>query len=196
MKFTIIIPCYNSDKWIRQSILSALDQTYEETEVIFVDNESTDNSYAIAKSVGSDYGNFFHDKVKNIYPHCWDEPRARGFEMMTGDYVMILGADDFLEKDFVENCINILDKNQGKIKALQSPVLGINEHGTILQKNHHSYKSLQEFKDLCLKTCPVNSPSVVYDVNLYKEGMFKSYPEKYLSIERKLAIELPSNAFK
>ena len=99
--------------------------------------------------------------------------------MMTGDYMMVLGADDFIEKDFVENCVNILDKGQCKIRSLQSPILGIDEHGAILQKNNHSYNSLQEFKDLCLKMCPVNSPSVVYDANLYKEGMFKSYPEKY-----------------
>ena len=179
MKMSIIIPCYNAEKWIARSVRSALEQTHKDTEVIFVDNESTDDSYAIAKSVGSDYSNFFHDKVKNIYPHCWDEPRSRGLEMMTGDYVMVLGADDFIEETFVEKCLNILHKAKGKIRVFQSPIAGVDENGDMLQKSIHNYKSLQEFKDLCLRLCPVNSPSVVYDAKLYKEGMFESHPEKY-----------------
>jgi glycosyltransferase involved in cell wall biosynthesis len=48
-KITIIIPCYNAEKWIAESINSALSQTYENKEIIFVDNESTDNSLNIAK---------------------------------------------------------------------------------------------------------------------------------------------------
>ena len=51
MKITIIIPCYNAEAWIAESIKSALLQTYENTEVIFVDNESTDNSHAIALEI-------------------------------------------------------------------------------------------------------------------------------------------------
>ncbi len=50
-KFSIIIPCFNAEKWIEQCLLSALKQSYENTEVIFVDNESTDNSFEIAKEI-------------------------------------------------------------------------------------------------------------------------------------------------
>ena len=50
-KITVIIPCYNAEKWIEESIMSALNQTHEDTEVIFVDNESTDASYEIAKKI-------------------------------------------------------------------------------------------------------------------------------------------------
>ena len=48
---SIIIPCYNAEKWIEESIMSALNQTYQNTEVIFVDNESTDGSHEIAKKI-------------------------------------------------------------------------------------------------------------------------------------------------
>ncbi|HBY68300.1 MAG TPA: family 2 glycosyl transferase, partial [Flavobacteriaceae bacterium] len=43
-KISIIIPCYNSEKWIEKSVKSALNQNGEFAEVIVVDNESTDNS--------------------------------------------------------------------------------------------------------------------------------------------------------
>ena len=48
-KVSIVVPCYNSEKWIEQCITSALNQDYENIEVIFVDNESTDSSVEIIK---------------------------------------------------------------------------------------------------------------------------------------------------
>ena len=55
MKFTIIIPCYNSEKWIEQCVVSALNQTYNNLEVIFVDNESEDGSVGIVEKIKVDY---------------------------------------------------------------------------------------------------------------------------------------------
>ena len=46
-KVSIIIPCYNAEKWIEKCVNSALNQTYENIEVIVVDNESSDNSLVI-----------------------------------------------------------------------------------------------------------------------------------------------------
>ena len=46
-KVSIIIPCYNSEQWVEKSIMSALNQDYENLEVIAVDNESTDKTYSI-----------------------------------------------------------------------------------------------------------------------------------------------------
>ena len=100
---SIIIPCYNSEKWIEQALVTALSQTYDNTEVIFVDNESTDNSVAIAEKVKEEYPDLILSSAKNVYPNCWDEPRSQGFKLMTGDYVLVMGSDDFLHKDFIAN---------------------------------------------------------------------------------------------
>ena len=54
MKVSIIIPCYNSEKWIDKCLRSALDQSYEDTEVILVDNESTDDSPTIFKEIAKE----------------------------------------------------------------------------------------------------------------------------------------------
>jgi glycosyltransferase involved in cell wall biosynthesis len=51
---SILIPCYNSEKYISKTIESCLSQTYKNIEVIIVDDGSTDNSYQIAKSYESD----------------------------------------------------------------------------------------------------------------------------------------------
>jgi len=50
---SIIIPCYNAENWVRQSIQSALDQTWSPVEVIVIDDGSTDKSLEVIKSFGS-----------------------------------------------------------------------------------------------------------------------------------------------
>ena len=62
-KISIIIPCYNSEKWIEKSVKSALNQNGEFAEVIVVDNESTDNSLQIIKNIQKDF-------IKSKYYEC------------------------------------------------------------------------------------------------------------------------------
>jgi len=179
-KVSIIIPCYNSEKWIEQALVTALSQTYSDVEVLFVDNESTDGSVAIAEKVREEFPNLIMSSAKNIYPHCWDEPRSRGFELMTGDYVLVMGSDDFLHKDFIANNMRIFMAKPDDILALQSPIAGIHSNtGRTVNNVGHSYKSLKEFKNQCLERCPVNTPTVMYNTSLYRDGLLKTKPEKY-----------------
>ena len=115
-KVSIVVPCYNSEKWIEQCITSALNQDYENIEVIFVDNESTDSSVEIIKKIKSD--KLILSSVPNIYPHCWDEGREEGIRLSTGDYVLIMGSDDYLEDNFISNCMNVVMKLKNVIKDL------------------------------------------------------------------------------
>jgi glycosyltransferase involved in cell wall biosynthesis len=177
---SIIIPCYNSEKWIERALVTALSQTYDNIEVIFVDNESTDNSVSIAEKVKESFPQLILSSAKNIYPHCWDEPRSRGFELMKGDYVLVMGSDDFLREDFIENNMKFFKTRPGEILALQSPIMGIHsDTGKTAGIISHSYKSLEEFKQKCLNSCPVNTPTVMYNTSLFKSGLLKTRPEQY-----------------
>ena len=64
MKVSIIIPCYNSEKWIEECVLSALQQTYTDTEVIFVDNESTDGSVDLVRKIKEKHSNLIMSSAK------------------------------------------------------------------------------------------------------------------------------------
>ena len=179
-KVSIIIPCYNSEKWIHQSLMSALSQTWKNTEVIFVDNESTDNSVEIANRIFRENPHLKMARAENIFPNCWDEAKEVGFEMMTGDYVLVMGSDDFLHTKYIENCMRIISFDPDRILALQSPMRGVKENSSnIVNEIRHEYKSVEEFKKQCLERCPVNTPTVIYNRRLWDDGLLDTQPDKY-----------------
>jgi len=179
-KVSIIVPCYNAEKWIEECLKSALNQTYDNVEVIFVDNESTDKSVEIAKTIKEQNSELIISMAENIYPNCWDEARSEGFRLMTGEYVLVMGADDYLHPEFIGNCMKIFNKKPDKIKALQSPIKGVHsDRGTIVNEIAHKYNNLEHFKNLCVTKCPVNTPTVIYNVDLFKDGLLTTKPEMY-----------------
>lgn len=85
---SVIIPCYNGEHFLREAIDSALNQTYRPTEVIVVDDGSTDASTRIADSYGSPV------RVVRQSNHGESVARNRGMEEAKGEWVAFLDADD------------------------------------------------------------------------------------------------------
>lgn len=87
---SILIPCYNAERWIAQAITSALEQTWSQKEIIVVDDGSTDGSLAVIRS--------FADRIR------WETGPNRGgnaarnrlLELARGEWVQYLDADDYL----------------------------------------------------------------------------------------------------
>ena len=90
---SILIPCYNAERWIAGAIDSALAQTYASIEVIVVDDGSTDGSLAIIKSFG--------DRVRyESRPNGGGNvARNRLLGMARGEWVQYLDADDYLQPE-------------------------------------------------------------------------------------------------
>ncbi len=179
MKVSIIIPCYNAEKWVRQCIVSALEQDYDSFEVIAVDNESTDNTLQIIGQLKMEFPQLKTGTAPNLYKYCWDEPRDEALKMATGDYMTILGADDYLDKSYISNCMKFISTNPKKIKIFQSAIRGVDDNGTFKGDISHFYSSIEEFKRTCLSTCPVTTPTVIYNMDLWRSGIIKTYPEEY-----------------
>ena len=179
-KVSIIVPCYNSEKWIEQCVVSALTQDYDNIEVICIDNESTDNSVAAIEEIKKDYPELITGTAPNIYPHCWDEARSVGFEMMTGDYVLTMGSDDWIDRAFITNCMSFIMSAPDRILAFQSPVKGMREDQQVcIGEIKHIYQSLDEFKRVSLARCPVNTPTVIFNRKLYDNNLLKTKPDIY-----------------
>lgn len=87
--FSVVIPLYNKEAYITQTILSVLEQTYTNYEIIVVDDGSTDNGYNVVKSLA-------HPKIKLIHQENAgpSAARNRGINESSGDYIAFLDADD------------------------------------------------------------------------------------------------------
>jgi len=178
LKVSILIPCYNAERWIEKSVLSALNQTYENLEVILVDNESTDKSLEVVKKVQENHPQLVVSTAPNLYRYSWDEPVTEGLKLCTGDYITILGADDYITPHYVANVMNYISKAPDKILAFQSPIYGVQgAEETFLGEVGHHYKSLEEFKSLLFQKSPVNTPTMVYSRKLYSKNLLRWDPQ-------------------
>jgi glycosyltransferase involved in cell wall biosynthesis len=99
---SIVIPTYNQAKYIRDSIDSALNQTYKNTEVIVVDDGSTDDTGEILRS----YGNtiiHIHQENKGV-----TAAMNAGAMKAKGEFILFLSSDDILMPNIIERQLNIL----------------------------------------------------------------------------------------
>lgn len=112
---SVIIPLYNSEEYIAETIKSALNQTYKHIEVIVVDDGSTDNSLAVAKQYES-------EKVRVYHQENSGAPVARnyGFRLSKGQYIQYLDSDDLLTPHKIEKQVEALSKKDDDAIATSS----------------------------------------------------------------------------
>lgn len=116
MKVSILIPCHNAGRWIAAAVLSALSQTWTDTEVIVIDDGSTDNSVAVLRSFGS---RITWETGPN---RGGNAARNRLLEQATGKWVQFLDADDLLRPRKVENQLASWAAAGAKEDVIYSPV--------------------------------------------------------------------------
>lgn len=108
-KVSILIPCYNSEQFIAETLDSCLAQTYENIEVIVVDDGSIDRSLEIAKRYEANGVKVFSRSNNGA---C--AARNYAFAHSTGDYVIFLDADDLINATYVKNHIDCLKNTDYK----------------------------------------------------------------------------------
>lgn len=142
---SIIIPVYNREKYINEAILSAVNQTYQNIEIIIGDNKSTDNTWNLIKdwSYKDERIKVFQNE-KNIGPVLnWYEC----FKRANGEYIKILWSDDWMDKDFITKSLSIFDKETAFI--LSNHFIINEEDKKILFKSNYNKKEYTSFFYLC-----------------------------------------------
>lgn len=116
MRFSIIVPVYNVEKYLRKCVNSVLAQGFEDYELILVDDGSTDGSDAIC----DDYARKYPERIVTVHQQNSGQSKARneGVRLAKGEYVTFLDSDDFWRHTYALSDIDaIISKYQPDIVA-------------------------------------------------------------------------------
>ena len=107
---SVIIPNYNHAPYLRQRLDSIFNQTFQDFEVIILDDCSTDNSKEIIEEYRnrSQVRHIVYNKTNSGSPF---KQWAKGFDLARGEYIWIAESDDWAENNFLAELVPILDKN-------------------------------------------------------------------------------------
>ncbi|MFD2161021.1 glycosyltransferase family 2 protein [Paradesertivirga mongoliensis] len=107
---SIIIPFYNTERHLASCIESAINQSWPNTEVILVDDGSTDNSLSIATHYQNERIRVFRQNKGGA-----SAARNKGLREAKGDFIQFLDADDFLHPDKIKSQIELLEVDDDKV---------------------------------------------------------------------------------
>lgn len=192
---SIVIPVYNSEKYIKNCLDSICRQTYNEFEVILVDDGSVDSSYEICKEYCLKNEHFKVYKKENGGP---SETRNYGIKKACGDFVTFIDSDDIVHKNYLEKLVDLQLKYNVDISCVGLSVE--NDELTLLDKvegydkvitGEEATLNLLYQKDLDTSPCALLIKKEIVERNLfpigkYHEDDFTTY--KYFQEADKVAV--------
>ena len=109
---SVIIPMYNSQLYIERCISSILTQTYDQVEILVVDDGSIDNSADIIKKIQQENGKLKYFYQQNSGPGM---ARNKAIQESKGKYLLFVDADDYLSEDYIECMVESAEMNKSEL---------------------------------------------------------------------------------
>lgn len=177
IKFSIIIPAYNAEQYIQDSINSILNQTYSNHEIIVIDDCSTDNTYNVVKN---------NSNVKLLQtPINSRQGAARniGLDNCSGDYILFLDADDILFDNFVlENLLAIIKEKKSPDIIYCGMKITEKRDLTIMPDENNTSKAFRlgqnkwmNVTSLCLRNSMIQKYSIRFPENIRYEDVYFAF---------------------
>ena len=169
-KISIVMPVYNSEKYLQESIKSILYQTFKDFEFIIVDDCSTDGSLEIIKSYEDERIRLIQNE-KNLGTV---KSRNIGLKKAEGKYVAILDADDFSDNVRLKMQFDYLEKNH-HLFLVGSSAVYVDEGGKVICK----FRKYDDFRMLAWRL--PKSCSIVHSSIMFRNTKELTYDEFYKS---------------
>lgn len=138
-KISVLIPSYNHEKYIGEAIESVLMQTYQDFELIIVDDGSTDQSVEVIQRYQQQDARIHFIKFEQNLGAC--SAAARLIEEAQGEYLAVLSSDDLFIPNKLEKQLNFLENNS-QYKAVFSYAEMIDENGNPFVRQDHFYTKI------------------------------------------------------
>ncbi len=185
---SIITPCYNSSKFLGETIRSVQNQTFHDWEWIITDDKSSDNSVEILNAVKDSRIIIIEANKNGGAGHA----RNLSLEKASGRFITFLDADDYWEPNFLEEMVNFMKKENAELAY--SNYARCNED---LVPQIEDFKADKEvtFNNL-LKTCRLSLLSSMYDSKrvgkeFFPEGSKREDHVMWLNLLKKIPVGKP-----
>lgn len=180
-KISIIVSCYNTEKYIKKCVESLINQSYKNLEIILIDDGSSDNTLKIIKEYENE--NKKIKVIENVKNRGLAYSRNVGLNNSTGIFVGFIDSDDYIDKDYYKNLITAI-KNEKADLAICDMKL-VYENGT-----EHIVRACEQN---CTKLDFINNGLAASACNkLFKKEILIKYPFEEGKVNEDLAVVLPS----
>jgi teichuronic acid biosynthesis glycosyltransferase TuaG len=185
---SIITPCYNSSKFLQQTIDSVLNQTFTDWEWLITDDKSTDNSVEIIRKVNDERIKLTVAEKNGGAGHA----RNLSLEKATGRFITFLDADDFWEPNFLEEMVSFMKKENAELA-----------YSNYSRCDENLIPKIDDFKadknvsfNNLLKTCRLSLLSSMYDSQrvgkeFFPEGSKREDHVMWLNLLKKIPVGKP-----
>lgn len=171
-KISVIVPVYNGEKYITETILSIQNQTYPISEIIIINDGSIDNTQKVVESLAKDFSNIILISQENAGPA---KARNSGILQSTGDYIAFCDADDLWDPCKIEKQIQVfLDP------TIKLVFTGIRFFG--FQNGEYIPDSRWSLKDLFLRNYITNS-SVIIECSVFNKVGYFDERKDFFAVE-------------
>lgn len=136
VKVSLVIPVYNVRDYLKKCLDSVAAQTYENLEVIIVNDGSTDDSLDIINDYTARFENMTCYTIEN---RGLGGARNFGTEKSTGEYITFLDSDDYIDSAYIEKMVTAAVESGSDIAVCNNH--DVSESGEILFTYHHPYKN-------------------------------------------------------
>lgn len=168
VKVSIIVPVYNTAKYLSMCIESLINQTLKDIEIILINDGSTDESESIIKKYKDKRIKYISKKNEGI-----GKTRNLGIEIASGEYLAFIDSDDYIESNFCEVMYNKAIKDKCDIVICD-----------YFEDINNELKEIKfaSFKDTNLK----ENPEIINLINLgpcnkiYKKDLFKNQKNRFV----------------
>ena len=177
-KISVIVPVYNKEAYLERCLNSIIKQTYSNTEIILVNDGSTDTSQHIIDNYKKKYPKLI--KAFKTQNHGVASARNFGIEKVTGDYFLFVDADDYIEQDLIQKLINIIEKQEVdiikyKLKAIKDNAEEMSD-GAVFENTDGQ----DAFNRLCFTDKLIDTPCLyLFNTKFFKDNNFKFAKDTY-----------------
>ena len=190
-KVTIVVPVYNTKKYLKECVQSLTEQTYADIEILLVDDGSTDGSSDLCDTLATT-----DERIRVIHKENGGAATARnlGIDEADGEYLMFLDSDDWLDTDTVDTLVNYADEN--KTDVLRFNYVREFEGKQLVKPNTFLQEKLyagEECKTVCRQLLGLSGKELAHPesmnflascgFNLYRTDILRSLGVRFIPIQ-------------